>query len=54
MDVRISITVNDWLIAKKYGCKLSYSEFLRMYEVQKVVIGIVVNAWIAYFTKNAL
>lgn len=54
MAIRCVITVDDWNTAKKYGCRLSYSEFLKMYEAQRVVIGIVVDAWIAHFAKNAL
>lgn len=52
MAVQLSITDQDWLTAKKYGCKLSYAEFLKMYESQKVAVELVVGAWILYFMEN--
>lgn len=54
MDVRISITVDDWNTARKYGCRLSYNEFRRLYEVNRAGLSNVVRAWCAHFTKNAL
>lgn len=49
----LNFTVNDWLYCRKMGCKLSYEEYIALYNEQRCAVEVVVAAWCGYFARKA-